>query len=128
MRNYLIGLMLLGSFLGAFAASYHYSTTQTSYYCLDPGGEQFHGGVVGPVKMWFSPADQAYVPSAYSRQDGCEQIIRLCNQRFPNVCKGDCLAGAAVSSTPGANEATCEGTMLMAPPKSEIYHYMETNP
>jgi hypothetical protein len=128
MYKWLISIALLSTIAVGMAATYNYPTTYTSYYCLDPGGEQFHGGTIGPVKMWFSPADQAYVPSAYSRQDGCEQIIRLCNQRFPNVCKGDCLAGAAVSSTPGSNEATCEGTMLMSPPKSEIYHYMETNP
>ncbi len=144
MRKWLIGLTLLVALLGAFAATYNYPTTYTSYYCLDPGGEQFHGGTVGPVKMWYSPADGAYVPSAYSKQDGCEQIIRLCNVRFPNICRphcndpryasdpyrceGECLAGPAVSSTPGSNEASCEGTMLMAPHTSEIYHYMEVNP
>lgn len=147
MRKWLIGLTLLSAFVGASAATYNQSTTYTSYYCLDPGGELIHGGIVGPVKMWYSPADGAYVPSAYSKQDGCEQIIRLCNHRFPNICmphchdpnyphgasnpdpcEGDCLAGQAVSSTPGSNEASCEGTMLMSPRKSEIYHYMETNP
>ncbi len=128
MRKWLIGFTLLGGLALAVGATYNYSTTYTSYYCLDPGGEQFHGGIVGPVKMWYSPADQAYVPSPYSKQDGCEQIIRLCNQRFYNVCKGDCLAGQAVSTTAGANEASCEGTMLMAPSKSEIHHYMELNP